>query len=124
MAPYAWCHPLLRAVGENPKLAVKHREWRSHRLSDLAFAIEGRRQGLRHLVRFVDDHLDVLGKALERDPKVARCIAEGAAHVFSDTEEVAVQRVLVGITSFVREARSCFENLADFRAEFLGGPLR
>lgn len=119
MAPYAWCHLLLKAVSDNPRLVERHKKWRSHRLSDLAFAIEGRRHGLHHLVRFVDERLNILGRALERDPKIARCITEGAAHVFSTDEEIAVQQVLVGITSFVREARTCFENLADFQAEFL-----
>ena len=39
--------------------------------------------------------------------------------MFGDMDLLAVHRVLVCMVSFIREARSCFENLADFRSEFL-----
>src|SRR2546428_9111324 len=113
MAPYGWCHPLLRALQEDPKLRAKHQEWRSHKLSDLAVAIQGRLDGLRHLVRFIDEQLSALGRRLEEDgPNVTAHVAGGYAYVFEGVQEEAVQRALVGISSFVREARSCFENLA------------
>lgn len=120
MVPHSWCHPLLLAIQQNPGLAPKHQGWRSSSLSDLAFAIEGRRQGLRQLVQFIDENLGALGRVLKHDGgNVATHVAGRYAYVFQDADEAAFQRVLVGAASFLREARSCFENLADFRAEFL-----
>lgn len=119
LATSPWCSRLLVALQGNSKLQAKHKVWGTHRLSDLAFAIQGRLAGVHQLIRFIDEQLDALGRTLEADPKLPEIIAGKYAYVFSGSDEIAVQRVLVGSVSFIREARSCFENLADFRSEFL-----
>jgi len=85
----------------------------------LAFAIQGRLAGVHQLIRFIDEQLSALGQTLEADPKLPDIIAGKYAYIFSGSDEIAVHRLLVGSVSFIREARSCFENLADFRSEFL-----
>ena len=84
-----------------------------------AFAIDGRLHPIRHLLQFIDQNLNQLGRVLERDHQVPQLIEGGYAYVFAVADEEALHRAIVGTVSFIREARSCFENLADFRSEFL-----
>ncbi|MBI4591449.1 MAG: hypothetical protein HY725_21690 [Candidatus Rokubacteria bacterium] len=112
-----WVHPLLAALNAAPDLASKHRQWPTSRLSDLAFAIETRLALLSEMVRSVDRNLNILGERLAKEPDLSAYVEGSYGYDFSEDE--AIRTVLINATGFISEARSCFENLADFHRDFL-----
>lgn len=112
-----WVHPLLAALNAAPGLASVHRQWPTSRLSDLAFAIETRLALLTEMVRAVDRNLNVLGERLAKEADLSPYV-EGP-YAFDFNEDEAIRAVLINATGFISEARSCFENLADFQRDFL-----
>lgn len=112
-----WVHPILVALQAKPSLADKYAQWGQRRLSDLAFAIETRLGYLPEIIKSVDENLERLGNQLSQAADIDRYIQEGIAYRFQDL--AALRRVLIGVSCFIAESRSVFENLADFLREFL-----
>jgi hypothetical protein len=112
-----WAHPILNALNAKAALQEKHERWPDSRLSDLAFSIETRLVGLMEVSSLINEHLRTLADELERDPEVEAIIQGGYAYQFENG--VAFRRLLVCLTYFISEARSCFENLANVNREFL-----
>jgi hypothetical protein len=94
-----------------------HQRWPTSRLSDLAFAIETRLALLTEMVRGVDRNLKVLAERLAKEPDLSSYVA--GAYAFDFNEDEAIRGVLINTTGFISEARSCFENVADFHRDFL-----
>src|SRR6266508_2417428 len=112
-----WAHPLLAALNAAPGLASLHQQWPMSRLSDLAFAIETRLALLTEMVRTVDRKLNILAERLAKEADLSPYV-EGP-YAFDFNEDEAIRAVLINATGFISEARSCFENLADFQRDFL-----
>src|SRR5256885_1454808 len=91
----SWCHPILAVLNNCPALSLKHAVWAKHRLSDLAFAITGRLAALGETIRFVDENLHALDRALTSDPSVPSYVGSYAYTFYVDDEE-AIRRVLIG----------------------------
>lgn len=114
-----WALPLRAAIQANPALAVIDAiAWGQGPLSDYAFAASTRLSYLPDIIRGIDENLAVLGEELVgRDSEIDALVREGRGYTFKDY--AAVRRLLVGVSSFITEARSCFENLARFYRRFL-----
>jgi hypothetical protein len=116
--PSRWVHPLRAAIARTPALAGADERWRDSELLDLAFALETRVGNLGEIVQQANEHLRILNDefadvAEQLDAHVANGVA------YRVRNEAFLRRTIIGLTTFVIEARACFETLAKFYRAFV-----
>jgi hypothetical protein len=119
IASVRWADPILTAIQSKRALARKHRGWRRSELSDLTFAIERRLEYLPEITRWIDESLALIGPTLPDRVGAAEYLQPVDPVAFRIADRRVLQRLLIGVSSFIAESRSCFETLARFHAAFL-----
>jgi len=113
-----WVHALRAEIAKKPALATADLNWSTSGLLDLAFGLETRLGNLAEIVVQVDENLRVLdAEFYEARDHIAALVAEDRA--YRTKNQAALRRTIIGLNSFVIEARGCFENLARFYQQFI-----